>query len=80
MVAGKCASRASRMFSAQAVRSALFCSVSLGSGKVFQYSIPLDGEIEIIEKVSTLTPAQRRSLAAHMVNELERFLEMQGAA
>lgn len=51
-----------------------------GSGKVFQYSIPLDGEIEIIEKVSTLTPAQRRSLAAHMVNELERFLEMQGAA
>ena len=36
MVAGKCASRASRMSSAQRVRSALFFSVSVGTGKVFQ--------------------------------------------
>ena len=39
MVAGKCASRASRISSAQRVRSALFFSVSGGTGKVFQPSV-----------------------------------------
>lgn len=39
MVAGKCASRASRISSAQWVKSFLFFSVSFGSGKVFQPNV-----------------------------------------
>ena len=40
MVAGKCASRARRMVSAQAVRSDLFFPVRIGTGKLFQPIVP----------------------------------------
>ena len=39
MVAGKWCSRASKISSAQRVKSALFFSVSVGTGKVFQPSV-----------------------------------------
>ncbi|ESS67483.1 hypothetical protein MGMO_164c00180 [Methyloglobulus morosus KoM1] len=49
MVAGKCASLASRMFSAQRVRSALFLSVSVGTGKLFHPIVPLyDKSVRIL--------------------------------